>query len=210
LPRIDAFEKFPEVYDRWFEENEWVYKSELEAARQLLPGEGKGLEIGTGTGRFAPPLGISIGVEPSPRMAAIARLRGLTVIEAACEALPFDNGSFDYILLVTTICFVDDPPKCLSEIHRVLKPGGNVVIGFIDGSSELGKIYKAKKGESKFYNDATFYTPAEILSLLEKSGFGEMESRQTIFHPLSEIKSLEKVERGYGRGAFVVIKGHKA
>jgi len=209
LSKIDAFEKYSEAYDRWFEENDWIYKSELEAIRQLIPTEGEGLEVGMGTGRFAIPLGITIGVEPSPKMADIARSRGLTVIHGVCESLPLNDESSDYILLVTTICFVDHPAKCLREIYRVLKPGGSVVIGFIDGSSELGKIYKAKKKESKFYSEAIFYTPHEIKDLLEAGGFREIESRQTIFRPLSEISSPEPVEEGYGRGSFVVIKGNK-
>jgi SAM-dependent methyltransferase len=48
-----------------------------------------GVEIGVGTGLFAVPLGILIGVEPSPRMAELARYRGIEVLENVAEELPF-------------------------------------------------------------------------------------------------------------------------
>jgi SAM-dependent methyltransferase len=209
MARIEAFEKFADAYEEWFEKNEWAYKSELEAVRRLLPTSGEGLEVGIGTGRFAIPLGIKSGVEPSPKMAEIARSKGLSVVDGVCEALPFDDGSFDFILLVTTICFVDDAAKCLSEIFRALRKNGSVVIGFIDRESELGKLYQAKKDKSKFYGEATFFTADEIAVLMENAGFKHIQSRQTIFRPLPEIKALEPIEDGHGQGAFVVMKGIK-
>lgn len=57
--RIKPFE---EHYDRWFEEYRYAYLSELEAVKYLIP-EGKGIEVGVDSGRFAEPLGIKLGVE---------------------------------------------------------------------------------------------------------------------------------------------------
>ncbi|NIO41842.1 MAG: methyltransferase domain-containing protein, partial [Burkholderiales bacterium] len=57
------------------------------------------------------------------------------------ETLPFDDAVFDYTLIVTTICFVDDVCAVLAETHRVLKPAGCVVIGFIDRASALAQRY---------------------------------------------------------------------
>jgi len=210
MARIKAFEEFAGEYEEWFEKHEWAYKSELKAVRKLLPDFTHAIEIGIGTGRFAIPLGIKNGVEPSPRMAGIARARGLCVVERPCEDLPYDDRQFDLVLMVTTICFVDDVSKCLSEIDRVLQPGGHILVGFIDSNSRLGKLYQAKKGASKFYGDATFYSFTEVREFLRTSGFDDLVSVQTIFRPPSEMDSPDEVKKGSGEGSFVVMRGRKA
>jgi len=95
-------------YDDWFVRNEMAYRSELAAVKAFLPLSSRGLEIGVGTGRFAAPLGIEVGVEPARAMAAIARNRGIKVLEAYAEELPFKNESFDFVLMVTVLCFLAD------------------------------------------------------------------------------------------------------
>lgn len=209
MPKVEPFEKHRERYEGWFERHEYAYLSELEAVRRLLPKEGRGAEIGVGTGRFAAPLGIKLGVEPSKAMAEIARKRGIDVIEGVAENLPFPNESLDYLLMVTTICFVDDPDEALREAYRVLKPGGALVIGFVDRNSPIGRYYEEHKEESVFYRDARFFSTEELLELLKKASFREFEVVQTLFHRLDEIKEVEPVKPGYGEGSFVVIKAVK-
>ena len=75
MPRIESFEKNVDRYEAWFEHHRLAYESELKAIRMLLPKNGEGLEVGVGTGRFAAPLGIGVGVEPSPAMGQLARER---------------------------------------------------------------------------------------------------------------------------------------
>ena len=209
MPRIEPFEKHRERYEGWFERHEYAYLSELEAVRRLLPKEGKGAEIGVGTGRFAEPLGIKLGVEPSKAMAEIARKRGIEVIEGVAENLPFPDESLDYLLMVTTICFVDDPEKALREAYRVLKPGRALIIGFVDRNSPIGRYYEEHKEESVFYRDARFFSTEELLELLRKAGFRKFEVVQTLFHRLDDVKEIEPVKPGYGEGSFVVIKAVK-
>ncbi|ASJ01154.1 methyltransferase type 11 [Thermococcus gorgonarius] len=209
MPKVEPFEKHRDRYENWFERHKYAYLSELEAVRKLLPKEGKGAEIGVGTGRFAAPLGIKLGVEPSKAMAEIARKRGIEVIEGVAENLPFPDESLDYLLMVTTICFVDDPEKALREAYRVLKPGGALIIGFVDRNSPIGRYYEEHREESVFYRDARFFSTEELLELLKKIGFKKFEIVQTLFHKLDEIKEVEPVKPGYGEGSFVVIKAVK-
>ncbi|MBP1912933.1 class I SAM-dependent methyltransferase [Thermococcus stetteri] len=209
MPKIEPFEKHRDRYENWFERNRYAYLSELEAVKRLLPKEGRGAEIGVGTGRFAAPLGIKLGVEPSKAMAEIARKRGIEVIEGTAENLPFEDESLDYLLMVTTICFVDDPEKALKEAYRVLKQGGALIIGFVDRNSPIGKFYEEHRNESVFYKEARFFSTEELLELLKKVGFREFEIVQTLFHRLNEVKSVEPVKPGYGEGSFVVIKAVK-
>ncbi|MGZ8886339.1 MAG: class I SAM-dependent methyltransferase [Halobacteriota archaeon] len=206
---ILVFEKHAREYDRWFETHAYAYESEVLAVRSLLPRSDKGLEVGVGTGRFAPRVGIKVGVEPAQAMASIARQRGMQVYETGAEALPFADASFDSVLMVTTIYFFSDPLHALRETRRVLKPRGYIVIGMIDKDSPLGKSYEAKKRESTFYRYAHFYSVAQVISRLKQLGFGAIKTRQTILKPPREMTAVEPVKDGYGEGGFVVIAAQK-
>jgi len=205
----DVFEKYAQEYDKWFDENKDVYKSEIMILRGLIPREGVGLEVGVGTGRFATPLGIKMGVEPAKAMADMARKRGINVHEGRAEALPFDDDSFDFVLMMTTICFLENPLHALEEAKRVLKPEGHIIIGIIDRDSPLGMSYERKKTTSKFYKYANFHSADEVLDWLRSLNFGHIVTRQTIFKSPDEIDALEPFEEGHGKGAFVAISAQK-
>jgi SAM-dependent methyltransferase len=205
----DIFEKRAQEYDRWFDENRGAYQSELMALRALVPGEGLGLEVGVGTGRFAAPLGIRMGVEPAAAMADMARKRGIDVLKGGAEALPFHDGAFDFVLMMTTICFLDDPLRALEEARKVLRPMGRLIIGMIDRDSPLGRSYEERKATSKFYRYADFRSADEVLSWLRRLNFGHIDIRQTIFESPPEIGAPEHFEEGHGRGAIVAISARK-
>ena len=206
MPGVNAFDKNVDRYEQWFVDNPLAYVSEL---RELLPTGGKGIEIGVGTGRFAAPLGIKNGIEPSRSMAEVARKRGVEVVPGVAEHLPFMDGQFDCALMVTTICFLDDIAMAFQEVRRILKPGGVFVIGFVDRESPLGMAYQDRKDKSAFYRDATFYSTKDIVASLKKAGFGSFEYRQTLFLPLDDMAAVEPVKEGHGEGSFVVVRGEK-
>jgi len=162
-----------------------------------------------GTGRFAVPLGIRIGVEPAKAMADIAQKRGIEVYEAKAEKLLFDDSSFDFVLIVVTICFVQDPVQALREAKRVLKPGGYIIIGMINKESFLGKLYESKKKESKFYRHANFYSTRQVLDWLKNFEFEHIKTCQTIFKNPKKITAIEPVKEGHGEGGFNVISAQK-
>lgn len=208
MPKTKVFDKYYRDYDSWFAKHELVYNAELNLIKQLIP-VGRGLEVGVGTGKFAIPLGMKDGVEPSERMAEIAMERGVKVVKGVAEDLPYHNDSFDFVLLVTTICFVDDPLKALKEAWRVIKSGGYLIIGFVDKESSIGQKYEKDKNKSKFYSSATFFSSKQIENYLIISGFGKIEAYQTLFHMLDEIEKVEPVTKGYGTGAFIGMRGKK-
>ncbi len=209
MPKIAPFEKHTIKYEEWFERNEWVYQSELRAIEEHIPEKGKGVEIGVGSGRFAAPLGIQIGVEPSIKMVELARNRGIETVCGTAEKLPLGDARFDFALMVTTICFLDDIKAAFKEICRVLKSYGSLIIGFVDKDSLIGKTYLKHKNESVFYQIATFYSVNEVVSHLTETGFKNCNFTQTIFKPLIEIRDFEPIEEGYGTGSFVVIRAIK-
>lgn len=207
--KIEPFEKFAQEYDAWFEENRFVYESELQAVQEQMPQKGEGVEVGVGSGRFAAPLGIRLGIDPSQKMRELAQSRGIDAIDGVAEKLPFADCRFDYVLMVTTICFVDEIESSFKEAHRVLKPGGCLIIGFIDRDSPVGKLYQQHKNESNFYHIANFYTVGEVISSLKNAGFRNLKFKQTIFKSLDRIKKTEPTKSGYGEGSFVVVKALK-
>ena len=207
--KIDIFDAYSNEYDVWFDTHSRVYQSEINAVRMLLPESGKGIEIGVGTGRFSVPFGITTGVEPSREMAEIAISRGITVHDAKAENLPFDDNTFDYVLMVTTICFFEDPLQALRESSRILRPSGKIIIGMLDKDSPLGKLYEMKKQDSKFFKDARFYAVKQVLKWLKIAGYNHVQILQTIFHNPEEITTLELVKEGHGEGLFVVISAQK-
>ena len=209
MARIEPFEKHPLQYEQWFDRHKFAYESELQAIRKLLPQHGNGLEIGIGSGRFAAPLGIKLGLEPSSKMMEIAQARGIEVIGGVGESLPFRDSQFDFATMVTTICFLDDVEVAFNEAYRILKPGGCLIIGFIDKDSSIGQLYQQHKNENVFYRIATFYSVDEVVSHLKKAGFKVFNFAQTIFHNLAEIKGIEPVREGYGEGSFVVVRALK-
>ncbi len=205
MPRVDPFDVHHQRYEAWFEKHEAAYISELLALRPFVPWKGWGIEIGVGSGRFAAPLGVQVGLDPSTAMLVYAAARGIEVVEGTAENLPFETGTFDHALVVTTICFVDSPAQMLAEAHRVLRPGGRLVIGFIDRESALGQDYLAHQAESVFYREATFYSADEVERLLLETGFSISGWGQTLAHSLPETREIEPLRPGRGQCAFVVM-----
>ena len=98
-----SFDRHHQRYDDWFVRHAAVYQSELHAVRALLPRHGRGLAIGVGTARFAAPLSVQIGLDPSFEILHYSRRRGRAVVRGVAEALPFADRAFDYVISVTTI-----------------------------------------------------------------------------------------------------------
>jgi len=152
-------------------------------------------------------------------MASIARSRGIQVHKATAEQLPFDNISFDFALMITTLCFVEDPGKTLSDVMRILKPEGNFILGIIDRETNLGKIYESRrgrtstdesmKGSDKFYSKARFYSTSEVIQFIQKSRFDYLNACQTIFSNRDTMTAPDLIRDDYGEGAFVVINSIK-
>ena len=132
---------FAMTYDRQIAK---VDKAGLRAMRErLLAGaSGDVLEIGGGTGANLPCYGPAVRsltiTEPQPpmlrRLERAVREHGAgqhgpeaKVLRAPAEDLPFDDDSFDVAVSTLVLCGVDDQPRALRELHRVLRPGGRLL-----------------------------------------------------------------------------------
>lgn len=103
----------------------------------IAKASGRTLELGAGTGlnleHYPEAVTELVLTEPFGPMAKRLRERlaedgrSATVIEAPAESLPFDDASFDTVVVTLVLCTVDDVPATLAEIARVLSPGGRLL-----------------------------------------------------------------------------------
>ena len=98
-----------------------------------LPSGGHALDVATGTGLVARELirrGFDVtGVDQSREMLAVARLRfgdAVELVEASASSLPFADDAFDHLTFTYLLRYVDDPGATLTELARVVRPGGTL------------------------------------------------------------------------------------
>jgi demethylmenaquinone methyltransferase/2-methoxy-6-polyprenyl-1,4-benzoquinol methylase len=159
------------------------------------------VDIGTGTGlvareavkRVGDP-SLVVGVDPSTGMMANARLpAGVQLVEGRAEAIPFPNGSFDFLSMGYALRHIGDLSAAFSEFHRILKPGGRlclleitkpertwsqfllkvymrgavpVLARLVGGSAETARLWR-------YYWDTVdaCVAPGKVLHTLEAAGF---------------------------------------
>jgi ubiquinone/menaquinone biosynthesis C-methylase UbiE len=127
---------FAAMYDRFTAGSE---KATFSAHRQSLLANVRGdvLEIGSGTGANLTHYGDGVTTltmtEPSKPMVRRLQRRAnelapdAKVLRAPAEDLPFEDASFDVVVSTLVLCGVDDQPRTLRELHRVLRPGGTLI-----------------------------------------------------------------------------------
>ena len=110
-------------------------------ARALGSASGDVLELAVGTGLNLPAYDLKrvtsfTAIDLSPGMLAKAKARSETLafgndarfIEADATALPFEDGSFDFVVDTFSLCVIEDPVAALREVRRVLRPNGRAVL----------------------------------------------------------------------------------
>jgi ubiquinone/menaquinone biosynthesis C-methylase UbiE len=149
--------------------------SVLEQLR-IVPGQ-RILEVGFGHGRtlrraaIAHPKARFAGIDHADDMVTLVADRCRSLVEqgrlelraGSSASLPWPDGSFDMVYAVHTIYFWDEPVKHLSEIHRVLAPGGRVVLGFRERNTMTEQMLPAE-----VYN---LRSMQEVADLLRNSEF---------------------------------------
>ncbi len=207
------FDALAEKYDVWYDgKGRVVFQVELAALRPLLSGLPEPwLEVGVGTGRFAQALGIPKGVDVSGGLLEIARKHGIDVMGADAEELPFRAETFGTVFFLTTWAFLEDPLAALREAHRILKPGGRLVNGYLDRDGAWGASYveKGKQGHPLF-SKARFPGYSEVKATTEQAGFEITDTVSTLFHGPDETIEPEEPRDGFHNGAgFVVVAARK-
>ncbi len=194
------FEALSERYDAWYDAPAGRVILDLEAAalRPLLhETRGPRLEVGVGSGRFAAALDVEFGVDIAFSPLVYAARRGLRVVHGSGERLPFADHVFGAVVLVATLCFVDDPRVVLRETRRVLGPGGRLVVAIVPRDSTWGQRYQVMGRQGNpFYRHAHLYTIDELAGLLSDEGFTIVTGRSTLFQRACDEPCFEAVRDG--------------
>jgi demethylmenaquinone methyltransferase/2-methoxy-6-polyprenyl-1,4-benzoquinol methylase len=162
------------------------------------------LDVGIGTGLVARealkligPMGRLVGVDPSPGMMSQAHLPGVELVTGRAEALPRPDASSDFVSMGYALRHLSDLSAAFSEFHRVLRPGGRVLVLEITKpqgrvATQLLKLYmravvptiarvvSKQKGTSKlwrYYWDTieACVPPDAVMGALRAAGFSQVE-----------------------------------
>lgn len=159
----------------------------LEKFAGLAPRDGRVCDLGCGPGhvaRYLSELGIdAIGVDISESMIAVARRLnpGLTFEQGDMLALNFSEASFAGIAAFYSLIHIERPrvSQALSELFRVLIPGGHLLLAFHvgDGEAHADQYYSHGKHDGpKIALHVTFFAIEELEGMLETAGFRIEES----------------------------------
>lgn len=178
---------FSALYDRGFKASEEAGLREMR--RDLLSGaRGRVLEVGAGTGLnlelYPEGIGSLTLTEPDPHMTKQLRKKleqsgsPADLVEAPAEKLPFDDDSFDTVVVTLVLCTVPDPAAALAEISRVLAPGGQFL--FLEHvrsrNPELAKWQDRLERPWRFLGDGC-HCNRDTVSAISAAGFqlGDVE-----------------------------------
>ena len=137
--RLRSAEFFAQAAERWDERRAEMFGSApgLAPLLGLLDAEWVVGDLGSGTGAlaetFAPYVRRVVAVDRSAEMLAAAKHRlaaqdNVELRHGDLEALPLEDAELDLAVLALVLHYVVDPPDVLAEVHRVLAPGGRVVL----------------------------------------------------------------------------------
>ena len=127
----------------------------LSALREYCPAPGALLDAGCGRGErlaaamAALPKTACCGIDLDPENAAEARARcpGAEIVTGDVCALPWMGGQFDAALCECTLSLLDAPERCLEELHRVLRPGGVLLLSDLtSGEADARRTRIASEG----------------------------------------------------------------
>ena len=161
--------------------------------REQTAGEssGRALEIGAGTGAnlpYYPESARLFALEPNPHMrrrfsnAAHRAKRDAYIVGGVGERLPFADGSFDTVVTTLTLCTVRDMDAVISEIHRVLTPGGSFHF-YEHVASESPRVRKLQTFANPIWKFATTgcNLDRDIGGAIRAAGFSEVDYRRFTF-----------------------------
>jgi ubiquinone/menaquinone biosynthesis C-methylase UbiE len=165
---MDLFNWAAPLYDRIFH-----FSDPTQLLTLLEPGpEHRLLDVGGGTGRVTNVLVGHVGqaciIDVSPGMLLQAWEKGLCAYRGVAEHLPFRDGAFDRILIVDAFHHFRDWPWAATELLRVLRCGGRMVIEEPDIRNSMVKLIAL--GERLLLMRSRFYAPADLSRLFQVAG----------------------------------------
>ena len=215
------FDGWPEKYDRWFATPNGSLVKEYESglvSDLLRPDRGELiLDAGCGTGIFTLDIlasgpriiGLDISLPMLHRAREKARDYPFQPVLGDISTLPFLDESFNKVVSITALEFIQDAREAVAELFRVTKKGGAIVVATLNSLSPWAaqRTEEAKKGHPIF-SKTTFRSPEQLLALGPVEGIVK-----TAVH-FDKEDSLEKAietelecqAQRWDKGAFVAIR----
>lgn len=178
-----------------YDETRSASPSVLRGLRRALEGApGRGLaDVGGGTGNYALALKRAgwepVVVDRSPEMLARAAAKGLEVVEADAQALPFADESFDAVTMISMLHHVEDRPRALSEARRILRPGGRLVLKGYTGEDAASLWILDYMPVSRPWMEATHPPRAAYLAELPGAKTFELEFEDLVDGSLAALSA---------------------
>lgn len=215
-----VFDRESKEYDQWYESTMGQFVDEVEtklAFRMLKPKKGmKVLDVGCGTGNFSIKLAKMgcdvVGIDLSEEMLKIAKDKAkkeelaIAFHNMDVYHLDFPDNEFDAVFSMAAFEFIKDPNRAYGEMYRVLKPGGQMLIGTINKNSSWGRLYLSKEfQENTVFQYADFKTKEEMEELDQDH---LMDSKECLFVPPDSDEEEFTMEREQAlsqkeRGGFI-------
>jgi ubiquinone/menaquinone biosynthesis C-methylase UbiE len=149
----------------------------IETARGLL------LEVGVGSGLnlpfYGPAVARVVGLDPSPELLRLARMRAadavvpVSLLRGSAEHIPFADTVFDTIVMTWTLCSIPNPVAALTEMRRILRPGGRLI--FVEhGLSPEIRVVRWQHRMTPYWKRISggCHLDREVDGLIRAAGFG--------------------------------------
>jgi len=155
----------------------WLYPR---LARRL---QGRALDIGCGIGDMLVYRVNTMGVDINPHTVAFCKARGATAVVMQPDRLPFAAAAFDSVLMDNVLEHIPQPEPLLSEVHRVLRPEGRLLVG-VPGT----------RGWASDPDHKVFYDQERLRACMAAAGF---ENVECFYTPLWRSAWLDRSLRQY-------------
>jgi 2-polyprenyl-3-methyl-5-hydroxy-6-metoxy-1,4-benzoquinol methylase len=181
IPKRGVDQHYERSADDYFQHHDFDSKSEnaiglLNYAETLIGGKGTLLDIGAGRGELVSSATRegwrAVGIEPSTAHADHAARSGADIRREPLEECGFESSSFDVVILAAVLEHLYNPAETISEISRILRPGGAL---FLDVPNEqglyfkVGNFYQKLKGRRWVVNLAPTFEPFHVFGFGPKS-----------------------------------------
>lgn len=212
------FDRAAAGYDE--KSNPYAVRRRVEALAAHV--RGRSLEVGGGTGAVTAALADrsrAIHSDISPQMCRTARRRlGCPSVCLDGEAIPLADESIDTAIGCEMIYYLDHPERFVAEIHRVLRPGGKLLISATNPTMTILErartVLRKLSFKRMFFDDGSppFIPLAHLIRMLEGGGFTVESTRKIVVLPVGFLDAVNRaLERSALRhfGLFMVLVAGK-
>ena len=221
---MSIFDESAKLYDSWYETKLGKFVDDVETRCAFglldLKAGAKILEIGCGSGNFSVKLArmgyeviaidSSIGMLNLAKNKAKKNLVSIDFKRMNATKLLFENESFDAVFSMAAFEFISDSNKAMDEMMKILKPGGEIIIGTIHSDSKWGEFYNSDEMKKN-----SVFKYAKLKSMDEMKMFYPhklVEKRECLFiAPDSKEKDIDdknekEMEKNGEKGGFICLK----